>query len=106
MAWRLQMFVLRLLDYVITVPLRFLRLIKWLVWLQPLRGPHKLLRWFCGLLLLIIDLTPLPFLFECFFDLIKINTRALTQHEQQLAMSIFKESLPYQIGRASCRERE
>lgn len=97
MTWRLQMFLLRLLDYVITVPLRFLRLIKWLFWISPLRGSHKILRWISGLLLLIIDLTPIPFLFECFFDLIKVNTRPLTTDEQQLAEGVFKESLPYQL---------
>lgn len=95
--WRTKTFILRLIDYVITIPHRLLRLLKWLFGLSPLRGRHKFLRWLAGLILLIVDMSPVALIYETILDLIKWKTRPLSEKEKELLMSLFGTTIQYHL---------
>lgn len=95
MAWRLYVFCLRLLDYLITLPQRIWRLLAWLFFIKKLNGKNKPLRRLAGVIMLIVDLTPVPVIVELFFDLIKRKTRALSGKESDVLKSIFGQNMPY-----------
>ena len=97
MWWRIRIFFLRLGDYIIHIPQRIARFLRWLFWLQPLRGKHKFLRWLAGAFFLAIDMTPIPFLLESLLDWIKIKTRPLTETELAAAREIFGKAIPLQL---------
>ncbi len=88
---------MRLLDYLVHLPERVFRFIKWLLWLTPFYGKHKFLRWLCGLFLLAVDITPIPFLIECILDTVKIKTRPLNENEKVLIRSVFHSGLPLHL---------
>jgi len=95
--WRIKVFFLRLINYLVSIPHRLFHLIMWLFWIKPLRGKHKLQRWFVGLLLLIVDLSPLPFLYETLLDWIKVKTRALNEKEKEIGLFVFGNKFPLHI---------
>ena len=97
MAWRFRVFFLRFLDYLIHIPAGVWRFVRWLIWIRHPKGKNIFLRWFAGVILLLVDLTPIPFLLECFIDWIKIKTRPLNENEMRLAESVFHSSLPYNL---------
>ncbi len=92
--WRIKIFFLRLLDYLITWPHRLWRLVRWVLFIARLQGKHKFIRRLAGIFVLIIDLTPIPFFIESLLDWIKIRTRALTDVEGQLVTDVFGKKLP------------
>ena len=97
MKWRLQIFLWRLIDYITTIPFRVRRLIEWLVWKKPLRGRHKAARWLAGVILLMIDISPIPVLLEALLDLINWKTRGLSEEEKQILSGVFGNSLPFHL---------
>lgn len=68
---------------------------KWFAWLVPISGRHRLPRWFAGLIVLAIDITPLNLVYETILDFLKNKTRPLSSHEIEIAFSVFGKSLPY-----------
>lgn len=97
MIWRIRAFFLRLLDYILSLPHRFIRFITWMFWIPPLKGKNKLLRWISGLFFLGVDITPIPFLIECALDWVKLKTRSLNEHEKEIAKEVFGVSLPVHL---------
>lgn len=96
MAWRVQIFFLRFLDYLFHIPLRIWRFLKFLFYF-PFRGKHKFLRWLTGSFLLMVDITPVPFLLESILDWVKIKTRPLNGREIELAHSVFGSAIPLRL---------
>ena len=94
MVWRLRMFGARLLHFVLQWPKRILRLCLWTLWITSPRGKHSFFRWACGLILLIVDLTPISLLYETIMDVIKTRSRALSTDEINIAKSVFGRSIP------------
>ncbi|MDZ4747210.1 MAG: hypothetical protein SH808_01895 [Saprospiraceae bacterium] len=97
MSWRLRMFGGRLLHFGWRWPDRFLRLSRWTIWIQSPRGKDSFIRWFIGLILLIVDLTPLSLFYETIMDLVKSKSRALSVFEISIAQSVFRKSLPLHL---------
>lgn len=97
MVWRFQLFVRRLFDYLVHIPSRLLRFIKWLLWITPIYGKHKFIRWLSGSFLLAVDITPVPFFIECILDFIKIKTRLLNEKEKLIITSVFDTGLPIHL---------
>ncbi|HUR30190.1 MAG TPA: hypothetical protein VMZ69_02090 [Saprospiraceae bacterium] len=95
----MQLFFLRLLDYLLNIPNRFWRFVKWLLWLTAINGKNKFLRWFAGSFLLAIDITPIPFLVEVLMDLFKPKSRPLNEKEIFIAESVFGQALPTRLIR-------
>jgi len=96
-TWRIQIFFRRLLDYLIHVPFKIFRLLKWLIWISPLRGNKKILRWLAGLILLTLDVTPVILLYETVLDLVKWKTRPLTETEREIALFVFGTGFPVHL---------
>lgn len=97
MMWRLRMFGVRLLHFILQWPKRVLRFGLWSLWITSPRGKHSLYRWLCGMILLIVDLTPLSLLYETIMDVIKTRSRALSAEEIKIAQSVFGVSVPLQL---------
>ncbi len=97
MAWRLQVFIFRLIDFVAHIPWRVYRLLRWLMWLSPIHGSHKFYRWSIGLIFLLIDITPIPVFLESIMDFLKTKTRPLSAKEKDIVQSLFGKSLPIQL---------
>lgn len=76
---------------------RFLRLIKHILFSdlgvkQSFR--LKLIKWFPGIIALLIDLLALPEIYDCFTNVCKPGVRELNQTEFDAALGIFKDSIP------------
>jgi hypothetical protein len=97
MSWRLRMFGGRLLHYLLHWPKRVLRLCLWTLWISSPRGKHSFYRWLCGMLLLIVDLTPLSLIYETITDVFKTSSRALAPEEIRMAQSVFGKSIPFRL---------
>lgn len=74
-----------------------LRLLKWFFWLAPLYGRNKLLRWFAGIILLVVDISPLAILYETILDLIKWKTRPLNEKEKEILIPVFGDSINFNL---------
>ncbi len=97
MIWRLRMFGGRLFHFLLQWPKRVLRLCLWTLWIISPRGKHSFYRWVCGMILLIVDLTPLSLLYETIMDIIKTRSRALSAEEIKIAQSVFGVSVPVRL---------
>ena len=97
MLWRIQQFAQRLWSFILRWPLGFWRWSLWLLWIKSPRGKHSFLRWFAGLLLLSIDLTPTVLIIETFLDLVKWKTRPLSLHEKAIALRVFEKHIPLHL---------
>lgn len=97
MIWRLRMFGGRLLQFILKWPKRLLRLCLWTLWISSPRGKHSFYRWGSGLILLIVDLTPLSLLYETIMDIVKTRSRALSVEEINIAQTVFGVSIPLQL---------
>src|SRR5688500_17511142 len=97
MKWRLRIFFERLIDYIQNLHVRLLRFFNWLILRPPLQGRNKFLRWISCLVLLVIDITPLPLLYECLGDVIKQKSRPLNDKEKELAIEVFHNSIPLHL---------
>jgi hypothetical protein len=53
-----------------------------------------LIRWFCGMLLLAVDLTPLVLIYSTIKDFVKRRTRQMTSDEVLIMRSVFEKSIP------------
>lgn len=95
--WRLRMFGERLLHFILQWPKQVLRLCLWTLWITPPRGRHSFFRWVGGIILLIVDLTPLSLLYETIMDVIKTRSRALSPDEINIAQSVFGARMPLQL---------
>jgi hypothetical protein len=91
------MFGERLLHFILQWPKQVLRLCLWTLWITPPRGRHSFFRWVGGIILLIVDLTPLSLLYETIMDVIKTRSRALSAEEIKIAQSVFGVSVPLQL---------
>lgn len=96
-AWRIKVFFLRLFDYVITLPQRAWRLIRWIFFITHLQGKNKLIRRLTGIFVLTVDLTPIPFFIETILDWVKIRTRSVTKEEKQLIVDVFGKKIPVHL---------
>ncbi len=96
-AWRIKVFFLRLFDYVITLPQRVWRLIRWIFFITHLQGKNKLIRRLTGIFVLTVDLTPIPFFIETVLDWIKIRTRSISKEEKQLIVDVFGKKIPVHL---------
>jgi hypothetical protein len=97
MKWRLHIFLWRFIDYVKSIPQRLRRFFVWLLWLKPLPGSHKAVRWFIGGILLLIDITPIPVVLEALVDLFKWKTRGLNEWEKQILAGVFGHQFPFRL---------
>jgi len=84
-------------HYLQSFPKRFERLIRHF-FLSDLGVSQsfglKLLKWFPGLIVLIIDLVALPEVYDCFTNICKPGIRELDDAEFTAAQQIFRESMP------------
>jgi hypothetical protein len=94
MGWRILMFGRRFLEFILSWPLRWWRLLLWLFWIHSPRGKNVFLRWLAGLLLLVADLTPTALLYETILDAFKKHTRALNANEIEVIRSVFGNRFP------------
>ncbi len=97
MLWRIKIFALRLLDFILGWPERIWRLLLWTCWINSPRGKHALVRWLIGLVLLVVDLTPMGLVYETVTDAIKYKTRRLNKDEITAAESVFGKTLPIHL---------
>jgi hypothetical protein len=97
MFWKIQVFVLRLWEYISRWPYRLLQFIAWLFWIHRPKGKFVVLRWIAGLLLKGIDLMPIPLILETLMDVIKWKTRCMTPDEIKIAKSVFGEAVNYAL---------
>ena len=97
MPWLVRMSALRAVAFFISYPNRVFRWIKWLFWLRPLKGRHRVLRWFAGLVLLTTDLTPLAFIYSMLMDLIKPESRPMSHDEIAVGKSVFGQAIPWPL---------
>lgn len=97
MIWRIRMFGGRLLHFILKWPKRVLRLSLWTLWISSPRGKHSFYRWCVGMILLIVDLTPLSLLYETIMDIIKTRSRVLSAEEISIAQSVFGGTIPFRL---------
>ncbi len=97
MAWRIKVFFLRLLNYLVHIPQRLLRVLNWFFWITPLRGRHRFQRWLAGLILLVLDVTPIVLCYETILDWIKWKTRLLNEKEKETGFFVFGKNIPFNL---------
>lgn len=91
--------------YIFTYPLVFKRWIFHLLWplfpkwIKNSFPPESLMEWFLDLIFYTIDLCFIPPLYESALVLLKPGSRKLSEHELELARSIFGRSLRYDLIR-------
>src|SRR5688500_11883900 len=98
MMWRIRVSFLRLFDYVIHIPHRIWRFVKWYLWIHRFSVMHKFIRCLPVSFLLLLDIMALPLIVETIFDLIKIHTLPFNKHEKELAFAVFEKSVPLHLG--------
>jgi len=97
MIWKIKVFMLRLLEFILRWPYRFFQLVLWLFFIHPPVGKFVMVRWFVGLVLKTIDLTPIPLVIETFLDIFKWNTRGMTASEKKIASFVFQKKINYSL---------
>ena len=97
MFWKIKVFVLRFLEYIIRLPYRFFKCIAWLLFIDRPRGKFVAARWIVGLVLKVIDLTPVPLFIETILDIIKWKTRPLNDAEKKIVQSVFGNTIRYAL---------
>lgn len=97
MMWKIKVFVLRFLEYILRLPYRFFKCITWLLCIDRPHGKWVLPRWIAGLVLKGIDLTPVPLLIETFLDIIKWKTRPLSNAEMHVVKNVFGNAIWYSL---------
>lgn len=97
MTWKLKVFSLRMMEYIIRWPVRFVDFFAWLFFMERPHGRMVILRWTCGLILKTIDLLPLPQILETMMDFIKTKTRGLNEHEKSIIKSVFGNSINVEL---------
>ena len=93
MGWKLNVFGLRMMEYIRLWPLRFVDFFAWIFLMERPKGRLVIPRWFCGLIFKTIDLTPLPQLVELIRDLTQKKVRGLNVYEKELINGIYGNSL-------------
>ncbi len=96
-TWRIKVFFLRLLNYLLHIPDRFFHLLKWMFWITTIRGKQKIPRWIAGIILLTIDISPLPLFYETILDWLKWKTRPLSDKEKEIIKFIFEINIPSRL---------
>lgn len=97
MNWQLKIFGARLIHFVSDLPFRVWRLILWLFWIKSPRGKHSFYRWLCGIILLLVDLTPVALFYVLISDITKQKSRILSDAEKVIARSVFGKSISYSL---------
>jgi hypothetical protein len=65
--------------------------------ITPVRGRNKFVRWLAGLILLILDLTPITLFYETILDWIKWKTRPLTVAEKEICVFVFGSTIDWNL---------
>lgn len=97
MFWKIKVFALRVLEFIIRWPYRFFRFLLFLFFIDRQHGRFLFLRYLVSLLFKAIDLTPIPLIIETILDIIKWNTRPLTTAEMNVVESVFGKSIWYSL---------
>ena len=97
MIWKIKVFFLRLMEYILRWPYRLFQFIAWLFWIHRPKGKYVVLRWVVGLILKGIDLLPVPLIIETLMDVIKWKTRSMTADEIKIANSVFGNAINYSL---------
>ena len=93
MGWKLNVFGLRMMEYIRTWPIRFVELFAWIFFMDRPKGRYIMPRWFCGLAFKTVDLTPLPQLAELVRDLTQQKVRPLNAHEREIISTVYGKSI-------------
>ena len=97
MFWKIKVFILRILEYILRLPYRFFKCITWLFFIDRPHGKWVAFRWIVGLALKVIDLTPVPIFIETLLDIIKWKTRPLTDAEKKVVEGVFGNTIWYSL---------
>ena len=97
MFWRLEILILLFLDYGISIPNRIFRFFSCLMGFRKFHGRHKLIRRLAGSFLLLLDITPVPWLMEWLGNVFKRQARRMTREEITMAFDIFGPTVPYHL---------
>jgi len=97
MFWKIKVFFLRMLEYLLRLPYRFFKCMTWLLFIDRPRGKMFAIRWMAGLVLKVIDLTPVPLFIETCLDIIKWKTRPFSDAEKQVVQSVFGDAIWYSL---------
>ena len=97
MVWKIKVFFLRLVEYILRWPYRLIQFFSWLFFIQPPHGKYVALRWLIGLVLKLIDLLPITVVFESILDVVKWNTRSMNDTEIKIAQSVFGKTINYSL---------
>lgn len=93
MGWKLNVFGLRMIEYIRLWPLRFVEFFAWIFLMDRPRGKYVVPRWLCGLFFKSIDLTPLPQMVELIRDLAQRSVRGLNDQERELITGVYGHAL-------------
>jgi len=97
MIWKIKVFFLRLVEYIVRWPYRLLQFISWLFFIHRPHGKYVGVRWMIGMILKSIDLLPIQVIFETILDIMKWKTRPMTLDEKRIAESVFGKRINYSL---------